>query len=92
MGHDMARGGGNPHDVRPGAGVPPGRGSAPLHGQKPEGAIFKSPEETGSGEHFTKPTEPNRARGVVRPGDATNRNMTELKPWTSPLDAAAARA
>ncbi|MCW3796336.1 ubiquinol oxidase subunit II [Sphingomonas sp. BN140010] len=92
MRHDMGRGGGNPHDVRPGAGMTPGRGSAPLHGDKPEGAIFKSPEEKGSGEHFTKPTHPNQARGVTKPGDATNRNMTELSPWRSPLDAAAARA
>jgi len=92
MRHDMARGGGHPHDVRPGAGMPPGRASAPPHGDKPEGAIFKAPEEKGSGPNVTKPTNPNQAPGVTRPGADANRNMTELSPWASPLDAAAARA
>jgi cytochrome o ubiquinol oxidase subunit 2 len=92
MHHDMRRGGGNPHDVRPGSGMPPGRGSAPLHGEKPEGALMKSPEEKGSQPHFTKPTDPNRAPGVTRPGDPANRNMSELSPTPKPLAAAAARA
>jgi len=92
MRHDMGQGGGNPHDVRPGAGMPAGRNSAPLHGEKPEGAIFKSPNEKGSGPNVTKPTDPNAARGVTAPGDPANRNMTQLSPWTSPLDAATARA
>ena len=92
MRRDMARGGGHPHDVRPGAGMPPGRGSAPLHGDKPEGAIFKSPEERGSAPHFTKPTDPNAAPGVTNPGDPANRNMSSLHPRRSPLDAARGQA
>lgn len=76
MKHDRMAGGGNPHDVRPGAGMPSGRNSAPLHGSKPEGAIFKSPQEKGSGPNVTKPTDPNTARGVTKPDAAENRNMT----------------
>jgi cytochrome o ubiquinol oxidase subunit 2 len=78
MARDMGHGGGDPHNVRPGAGMPPGRGSAPLHGEKPEGAVFKSPEEKGSAPHFTKPTDPKKAPGVARPGDPANRNMTAV--------------
>ncbi|MFC7536728.1 ubiquinol oxidase subunit II [Sphingomonas sp. GCM10030256] len=92
MRRDMGHGGGSPHDVRPGAGMPPGRGSAPLHGDKPEGAIFKSPEEKGSGPNVTKPTNPNRAKGVTEPGAPENRNMTSIVPPTSPLAPATASA
>ena len=91
MRRDMGHGGGSPHDVRPGAGMPPGRGSAPLHGDKPDGAIFKSPEEKGSAPNVTKPANPNAAPGVTKPGDPANRNMTELSPRLAPL-AKAARA
>lgn len=76
MRKDMGHGGGHPHDARPGAGMPPGRGSVPLHGHKPEGALFKSPDEKGSGPNVTKPTDPRKAPGVIRPGDDANRNMT----------------
>jgi len=76
MAKDMRHGGGNPNDVRPGAGMPPGRGSAPPHGDKPEGALFKSPDEKGSGPNVTKPTNPNAAPGATKPGDTANRNMT----------------
>ncbi len=92
MAHDMKRGGGHPHDTRPGAGMPQGRASGPLHGDKPEGAIFKSPEERGSSPHFTKPTNPNAAPGVTNPGDAANRNMSALTPPASPLSPASATA
>ena len=85
MAHDRATGGGNPHDVRPGAGMPAGRGSAPPNGEKPEGAIFKSPEEKGSGPNVTKPTNPNAAPGATRPGDNANRNMTAIQPHRQPL-------
>jgi len=78
MAHDRMRGGGDPHDVRPGAGMPAGRQSAPPHGQKPEGAIFKSPEEKGSGPNVTKPAKPEDASGTTKPGAPENRNMTNL--------------
>jgi cytochrome o ubiquinol oxidase subunit 2 len=76
MARDMARGGGHPHDARLGTGMPPGRDGAPLHGSKPEGAIFKSPDEKGSGPNVTKPTDPRKAPGVTKPGDQANRNMS----------------
>lgn len=76
MRDDMTRGGGHPHSGGAGSGMPPGRSSAPLHGEKPEGAIFKSPQEKGSGANVTKPTDPEAAPGVTKPGDPANRNMT----------------
>ena len=47
MEHDRMRGGGNPHDVRPGAGMPQRGNSMPMHGSKPEGAMLRSPDEKG---------------------------------------------
>ena len=92
MAHDRQAGGGDPHAMRPGAGMPPGRDSAPLHGAKPEGAIFKSPEERGSGANVTKPSNPKGAPGVTRPGDAENRNMSAVVPPAVPLAQPAATA
>ena len=54
----------------------PGRGSAEPKGGKPEGAIFKSNDEKGSGPNVTKPTDTRKAPGATKPGDAANRNMT----------------
>jgi len=76
MKHDQAAGGGHPHEMRPGAGMPAGRQSIPT--QKPEGAIFKSPEEKGKGENVTKKSDPNAARGTTEPGSPQNRNMTAV--------------
>ncbi|MFL6734863.1 MAG: ubiquinol oxidase subunit II [Sphingomicrobium sp.] len=92
MAHDRKTGGGHPHDVRPGAGMPPGRQSAPPHGQQPEGAIFKSPEEKGSGPNVTKPTHPNASPGVKKPGAQENRNMSAVIPVKPPLSASVANA
>jgi cytochrome o ubiquinol oxidase subunit 2 len=76
MRRDMGHGGGNPHDSRPGSGMTPGRGSASPQGGKPEGAIFKSNEEKGTGPNVTKPTDTRKAPGSTKPGDDANRNMT----------------
>lgn len=57
-------------------GMTPRGGSAPPHGQKPEGALFKSNEEKGTGSHITKPTDTRKAPGATNPGDAANRNMS----------------
>ncbi|WP_300975297.1 ubiquinol oxidase subunit II [Sphingomonas sp. LHG3406-1] len=77
MARDMARGGGEgPHSSHSGAGMPPRGGSAPPHGDRPEGALMKSPDEKGTGPNVTKPTDPNAAPGVTKPGDPANRNMT----------------
>ncbi|WP_263854057.1 ubiquinol oxidase subunit II [Sphingomonas parva] len=92
MAHDRQAGGGHPHEMRPGAGMPQGRDSAPLHGDKPEGAIFKSPEERGSGPNVTKPANPSRAPGVTRPGDQKNRDMSAVMPMAHPSAQPAANA
>jgi cytochrome o ubiquinol oxidase subunit 2 len=76
MRRDMRHGGGDPHDTRPGAGVPPGRGSAPLHGERPEGAIFKDNQEKGTAPNIGKDTDPKAAPGVTDPDNPANRNMT----------------
>jgi cytochrome o ubiquinol oxidase subunit 2 len=70
MRKDMGHGGGG-HEA-----MTPRGGSAPPHGDKPEGALFKSNEEKGSGPNVTKPAEPGKAPGVTKPGDPANRNMT----------------
>ena len=78
MRHDVKAGGGNPHDMRAGAGMPTGRNSAPLHGEKPEGALFKSDREKGEGKNVTTPREPAKTPGVTDPGDQRNRDMSFL--------------
>ena len=90
MAHDRTAGG-QPHDARPGAGMPQ-RGSSLPPGGKPEGALQKSPEEKGVSPHFTKPTNPEAAPGQTAPSDPANRNMTDLQPRRTPLAAATARA
>jgi cytochrome o ubiquinol oxidase subunit 2 len=76
MRRDMRHGGGDPNHSRPGSGMTPGRGSAQPHGDKPEGALFKSNEEKGTGPNVTKPTDTRKAPGATKPGDDANRNMT----------------
>ncbi|NJC05524.1 cytochrome o ubiquinol oxidase subunit 2 [Sphingomonas kaistensis] len=56
--------------------MPPGRGSVPPPGDKPEGALFKSNDEKGTGPNVTKPTDTRKAPGTTKPGDDANRNMT----------------
>jgi cytochrome o ubiquinol oxidase subunit 2 len=56
--------------------MPPGRGSAPLHGDRPEGAIFKDNEEKGTAPNVGKDTDSKAAPGVTDPGNPANRNMT----------------
>ena len=64
--------------------MPAGRNSMPQHG-KPEGAIFKSPNEKGSGPNVTKPSDPNKASGSTKPGASENRNMTSIQPRSVPM-------
>ncbi|GLR47772.1 ubiquinol oxidase subunit II [Sphingomonas astaxanthinifaciens] len=70
MAKDMGRG------MHQGMAMPAGRGSAPIAGQKPEGALMKSPEEKGTGTNVGKPIDPSKAPGVTKPGDPANRNMS----------------
>ncbi|RSV19035.1 ubiquinol oxidase subunit II [Sphingomonas sp. ABOLH] len=78
MARDMARAGGNPHDHRMGAGMPPGRGAAPITGEKPTPALQKAPEDKGSGPNVTKPAKPGEAPGQLKPGDQRNRDLSAL--------------
>lgn len=70
MRKDMGHGGGG-HEA-----MTPRGGSAPPHGDKPEGALLKSNEEKGTGVNVTKPTDTRKAPGATKPGDDANRNMT----------------
>ena len=91
MTRDMARAGGNPNDHRMGAGMAPGRGAAPIIGEKPVPALQKAPEDKGSGPNVTKPGKPG-APGQTKPGDQRNRDMSAVSPILVPGAARAVRA
>lgn len=91
MRHDQATGGGDPHEMRAGAGMPAGRNSAPLHGEKPKGALFKTDREKGEGKNVTTPSRPGQAPGVTDPGDPKNRDMSHSILPPAPGQARAAR-
>uniref|UniRef100_UPI003703C4EC ubiquinol oxidase subunit II n=1 Tax=Sphingomonas panni TaxID=237612 RepID=UPI003703C4EC len=91
MARDMARAGGNPNDHRMGAGMAPGRGAAPIIGEKPVPALQKAPEDKGSGPNVTKPEKPG-APGQTKPGDQHNRDMSAVSPILVPGAARAVRA
>jgi cytochrome o ubiquinol oxidase subunit 2 len=75
MRRDRAAGRTHPHDPRAGSGMPQGRDSAPLHGDKPDGALFKEPDpRTGPGRNPAGP--PEEAPGVTDPGNPKNRNLS----------------
>ncbi|MET0180700.1 MAG: ubiquinol oxidase subunit II [Novosphingobium sp.] len=77
MHRDRAVGGGHPHDMEAGSGMPQGRDAAPPHGEKPEGALFKEPDpETGKSRD--KPVPPEQAPGVTDPGSPKNRGLSVL--------------
>jgi len=80
---DMSRGGGHPGDPRVGAGMPPGHGSLPLHGDKPTPALEKEPEDKGSGPNVTAPRG-SGAPGQHHQGDERNRDMSLRAPNTAP--------
>jgi cytochrome o ubiquinol oxidase subunit 2 len=90
MAHDR-RAGGDPRDVRPGAGMPAAGSSMPQHG-KPEGALLKSPSEKGSGANITKPADPDAALGTRKPGAEENRNMSAIHPHHAPAASRQAQA
>ncbi len=78
MRRDRAAGGGEPHNMEAGGGMP-GRGSAPLASPKPEGALLKDADEKQIAPHFTKPSQPNTAPGVKQPGQIKNRDMSMIQ-------------
>ena len=80
MRHDMARGGGNPDDMRIGAGMPAGHASMPAAGETPVPALEKTPAQKGSGPNVTAPAAPAGAPGAAKPGDPSNRHLTAVFP------------
>ena len=77
MARDQRMGGGDPHAMEVGAGMPSGRDAPPPHGTKPEGALFKDSEEIAPGPNVTKPREPG-VPGATRPASPRNRDMSFL--------------
>ncbi|MEG3089557.1 ubiquinol oxidase subunit II [Sphingomonas sp. PB4P5] len=81
MRRDMARSGGGM----------PGRSAAPLQGTTPTPALFKAPEDKGTGPNVTKPAKPGApgalkpgAPGALKPGDPRNRDMSATQPFLAP--------
>ncbi|WP_205412184.1 ubiquinol oxidase subunit II [Sphingomonas crusticola] len=79
MMHDRQAGGGDPHAMRAGAGMPAGRDAPPPHGAKPKGALFKDSHEMAPGPNVTKPRKPG-APGATEPASKRNRDMSFLPP------------
>src|SRR5690606_18417039 len=57
--------------------MPRGRGSMPPHGDKPEGALMKAPEEIAPGSTVTKPRAPGTP-GATQPDSPKNRDMAVI--------------
>jgi cytochrome o ubiquinol oxidase subunit 2 len=75
MAHDMKAGGGHPDAMKAGAGMPSGRNAPPPHGGKPDGALFKSPEEMAPAPNVTKPPAAHKP-GHTEPNSPKNRDMS----------------
>jgi cytochrome o ubiquinol oxidase subunit 2 len=82
MAHDRQVGGGDPHAVRAGAGMPAGRDASPPHGVKPDGALFKKPGEITPGRNVTAPPQAGTP-GATQPASGRNRDMSLLLPSVS---------
>lgn len=87
MARDRAAGGGQPHSMKVGEGMPAGRGSIPAHG-KPEGGLMKDADEIQTVPNVSKP--PQQPPGKTDPASMRNRDMSFLLP-TVPGTARAAR-
>ena len=90
MAHDRQAGGGDPHAMRPGAGMPAGRDATPPYGTKPDGALFKKPGQIAPGRNVTDPRKPG-APGATEPSSPRNRDMSFLLPPAVPGTPRAAR-
>ncbi|QNE33240.1 ubiquinol oxidase subunit II [Sphingomonas sp. NBWT7] len=88
MARDRAAGGGNPHAMQMGEGMPAGRGSMPR--SKPKGALMKDADEIETVPNVSKPRQPG-APGATDPASSRNRDMTNLLLPTAPGTPAAAR-
>ncbi|GHH15035.1 hypothetical protein GCM10008023_17380 [Sphingomonas glacialis] len=60
-----------------------GRSAAPLHGTTPTPALFKAPEDKGTGPNVTKPAKPG-APGERKQGDPRNRDLSATQPFLAP--------
>jgi len=79
MARDRQVGGGDPHAMRAGAGMPQGRDAPPPHGAKAKGALMKDPNEIAPAPNVTKPRQP-QPPGSTHPSSPSNRDMTLLLP------------
>jgi len=80
MMRDQRAGGGDPHDMRVGSGMPQGRDTAePPRGTRPEGALFKDADEIAPAPNVTKERKPG-APGSTQPDSPRNRDMSFLLP------------
>ena len=70
-------------DMERSSGAMPGRSAAPLHGETPTPALFKAPQDKGTGPNVTKPARPG-APGDQKPGDPRNRDMSATQPIPAP--------
>jgi cytochrome o ubiquinol oxidase subunit 2 len=77
MNRDEHMGGGNPHDMEVGSGMPAGRDAPPPHGEKPKGALFKEGDEIAPAPNVTKPRQPGQP-GSTQPASPRNRDMSFL--------------
>ena len=67
--------GGHAGTVKPGSGMPGGRGAPPPGGPKPEGALFKDTNEIRPAPNITKPRG-SSPPGSTKPDSARNRDMS----------------
>jgi cytochrome o ubiquinol oxidase subunit 2 len=77
MMHDRQAGGGDPHKMEAGSGMPAGRATPPPHGTKPTGALLKDSDEIAPGPNVTKPRK-SGAPGATKPASPRNRDMSFL--------------
>jgi cytochrome o ubiquinol oxidase subunit 2 len=75
MARDRAAGGGRPHAMEAGAGMPAGRAAPPPRGRRPDGALFKDANEIAPAPNVTKPRRPG-APGATEPNSPRNRDMS----------------
>jgi cytochrome o ubiquinol oxidase subunit 2 len=90
MARDRQAGGGHPHPMKAGSGMPAGRAAPPPRGTKPEGALFKDTDEIAPAPNVTKPRQPG-APGATQPDSPRNRDMSFLLMPPGPASAGSAR-
>jgi cytochrome o ubiquinol oxidase subunit 2 len=79
MARDQQAGGGHPHSMKAGSGMPTGRTAPPPRGTRPEGALMKDTDEIETVPNVTKKPEPG-APGTTKPDSRKNRDMSFQSP------------